>query len=100
MRPLKSGETGGQEKQPSMRPTHISTVDEGMDTKMATTHDKMIKRLYTVPEASVYLGRTVCAVREMIWAGKLSAVKCDRRTMLDVIELDQHIESNKILYTD
>lgn len=65
---------------------------------MAEQTNKVIKRLYSVPEAAVYLGRTETAIREMIWANKLSAFRADRRVMLDVRELDQHIEKNKIEY--
>jgi len=33
------------------------------------------KRLYSIAEAAVYLGRSVWAVREMLWAGKIPFVK-------------------------
>ena len=32
--------------------------------------DKVPKRLFPIKEASLYLGRTVCAIREMLWAGR------------------------------
>ena len=56
--------------------------------------DRPQKRLYSIKEASVYLGRSVWAVREMIWAGKLPYVKADRRIFLDIYDLDEvhHIE--------
>ncbi len=57
------------------------------------------KRLYTIPEAALYLGRTACAVREMVWAGKLPAVKCDRRVFLDVRDLDSFVEQHKVQET-
>jgi len=38
-----------------------------------TDRGKIKKRLYSIEEAAIYLGRTVWAVREMLWAKKLSA---------------------------
>lgn len=54
------------------------------------------KRLYSVAEAAEYLGRSVWSVRELIWAGKLPCVKVGRRIHLDIIDLDQWIEQNKM----
>jgi excisionase family DNA binding protein len=59
---------------------------------------KIPKRLYSVPEAALYLGRTVCAVREMLWSGKLPCVKDGRRVLLDVRDMDAWIEKNKIQF--
>lgn len=55
------------------------------------------KRLFSVAEASVYLGRTVCALRELVWAGKIPYVRSDRRIFLDVKDLDAFIEQHKII---
>lgn len=60
---------------------------------------RIAKRLFTIGEAAQYLGRTECAVREMIWAGKLPSVKCDRRVFLDVRDLDSFIEQHKVRET-
>ena len=57
------------------------------------------KRLYTVPEAAYYLGRTVNGLRQMIWSGKLPIVKDGRRVLLDVKDLDTYIEHNKTRFT-
>jgi len=54
-----------------------------------------VKRLYSVPEAAFYLGRTVNALRQIMWAGKLPYVKDGRRVLLDVKDLDDYIERNK-----
>ena len=55
------------------------------------------KRLFSVSEAAQYLGRTACAVREMVWAGKLPSVRFDRRIFLDVQDLDEYIEKHKVV---
>ena len=57
------------------------------------------KRLYSVPEAACYLGRTVDALREVIWAGKIDIVKDGRRVLLDVKDLDGYIERNKTRFS-
>ena len=57
------------------------------------------KRLYSVDEAGVYLGRTAWAVREMIYAGKLPCVKDGRRVLLDIKDLDIWIDRNKMQFT-
>jgi excisionase family DNA binding protein len=53
------------------------------------------KRLYSVSEAAFYLGRTVNALRQIIWAGKIDIVKDGRRVLLDVRDLDAYVERNK-----
>lgn len=58
--------------------------------------ERLRKRLLGLPETAEYLGRTVWAVREMIWAGKLPYVRDGRRIMLDLNDLDEWIEKNKI----
>jgi len=56
---------------------------------------KPIKRLYSIQEASIYLGRSVWGVREMLWAGKMPYVKDGRRILLDIKDMDNWIERNK-----
>jgi excisionase family DNA binding protein len=58
------------------------------------------KRLYSIPEAGEYLGRTPWTIREMIWKGKLPAVRDGRRILLDINDLDQWIEANKVVRDD
>ena len=64
----------------------------------ATDHEspKIKKRLFTVEEAAVYLGRTKEGVQHMIAAAKLTTVKLDRRVFLDRKDLDAMIERSKI----
>lgn len=57
------------------------------------------KRLYSIPEAAFYLGRTVDALREILWAGKIPYVKDGRRVLLDVKDMDEYIERNKNQFT-
>ena len=55
------------------------------------------KRLYSVPEAAVYLGLTVDGVRYMISIGRLPAVRHGRRVLVDIKDMDEFIERNKVL---
>jgi len=67
--------------------------------KPVSHKDRPVKRLYNLKDASLYMGRTVCALREMIWAGKLPVVKDGRRILLDVYDLDRWIEQSKFTFT-
>jgi excisionase family DNA binding protein len=62
-------------------------------------HIRTEKRLFNINEASVYLGRTVCALREMLWAGKIPYVRDGKRILLDIKDMDTWIEKNKTQYT-
>ncbi len=64
-----------------------------------TKNTTLTKRLYSIKDASVYLGRTVGALREMLWAGKLPFVKDGRRILLDIRDMDQWIETSKVRTT-
>lgn len=57
------------------------------------------KRLYSIKEAAQYLGRSVWAVREMLWAGKIPYVKDGKRILLDIYDMDEWIEKNKTRIT-
>lgn len=62
-------------------------------------HTRPVKRVFSITEAAVYLGRTVWAVREMIWARKIPCVRDGRRILLDVGDLDAWVERNKMMYS-
>lgn len=53
------------------------------------------KRLYTLAESAEYLGRTVNALRELIWNGLLPVVQHKRKQWVDRLDLDAFIERNK-----
>ncbi len=66
-----------------------------MDTKSSGERKK--KRLYSIPEAAAYLGRSVWSMREMVWAGKLPAVRDGRRIFVDLEDMNTWIERNKVV---
>jgi len=61
--------------------------------------DRPKKRLFNIDEAAIYLGRSVCALREMIWAGKIPCVCDGRRVLHDIHDIDARIEKRKTLFT-
>jgi hypothetical protein len=60
----------------------------------------MSKRLYTLKEGAAYLGRSVWAMRELIWAGKIPVVRQDRgrKIFVDIEDLNNFINRNKSTY--
>lgn len=58
------------------------------------------KRLYTLKEAANYLGRSEWGMRELIWAGKIPAVREQgaRKIYVDIEDLDAFIKQNKFAY--
>ena len=58
--------------------------------------DRPLKRLYSLPEAAVYLGRSTWSVRRLVWAGELPSVRAGRRVHLDVCDMEAFIENNKV----
>ncbi len=58
------------------------------------------KRLYTLKEGAVYLGRSEWGMRELIWAGVIPVVKpqAARKIFLDINDLDRFVEANKSVY--
>ena len=57
--------------------------------------NRSLKRLYNVPEAGEYLGRSAWSIRRLIWAGELPSVRSGRKVQVDVRDMDEFIERNK-----
>jgi len=56
------------------------------------------KRLYTIPQAAEYLGRSVYSMRCIIWAGKLPIVRDGKKIWLCIHDLDAWVENNRTEY--
>lgn len=56
------------------------------------------KRLYSVKEASTFLGRSTWSVREMLWAGKLPYIKDGKRIFIDILDMERWIEQSKTTF--
>ena len=58
------------------------------------------KRLFTLAEAGIYLGRSPCAVRSLAWSGAIPTVRnpvVGSKMYFDIRDLDRWIESNKMM---
>jgi len=53
------------------------------------------RRLLSVDQAAIYIGRTKEALQFLLAAGKLPTVRSDRRVFLEIRDLDQWVERNK-----
>jgi len=58
---------------------------------------KSQKRLYTIRDSAIYLGRGVHGVRNLIWTGQIPVVKANggRKLFIDLKDLDSFIERSK-----
>ncbi|NGZ98492.1 MAG: hypothetical protein CV089_20615 [Nitrospira sp. WS110] len=57
---------------------------------------RTLKRLYTLNEAAVYLGRSTWSIRRLIWDGALPSVRAGGRVHVDLLDMDEFIERNKM----
>ena len=53
------------------------------------------KRLFTLKEAALYLGRGLYGVREMVWRGELPVIQTGRKQFIDILDLEAYIARNK-----
>jgi len=76
--------------------THNSKESQDVN-KTHSIHYQMRKRLYTLEEASEYLGRSVYSVRCLLWNGSLPFIKQDgsKKQYLDLNDMDSWIEKNR-----
>ncbi len=72
-----------------------SKTDKAFKKAQRTTYP-LNKRLFDLKEASIYLGRPVFSVRGLIWQGKLPVIKDGRRLYLDLYDMNDYIEKNKL----
>lgn len=63
--------------------------------QLRAEHERQGKRLYSIPEAARYLGRSVPAVRNLVARGAIPAHRRDNRVFLDRQDLDAWIELGK-----
>jgi hypothetical protein len=68
--------------------------------KAQRIHNPLYKRLFTLKEAAEYLGRSEWGMRDLIWSQVIPVVKQHeaRKIYLDITDLDEFIEKNKVLY--
>jgi len=75
---------------------NILTNQQDTRAQRISNHPRILsKRLYNIKESAVYLGRTVWAVREMLWAGKMPYVKDGKRILIDIQDMNEWIDRSK-----
>jgi len=74
-----------------------STKNQGVKRAQGICNP-LSKRLYTLPEAAKYLGRTLWSMRELVWAGKIPIVKDGKRIFINFNDLESYISKNKMTY--
>jgi excisionase family DNA binding protein len=52
-------------------------------------------RLLSKKDAAIYLGCTFWAIRDLVWAGELKAIRIGKRDCIDRVDLDAWIEKCK-----
>jgi excisionase family DNA binding protein len=60
--------------------------------------EEITKRLYTLKEAALYLGRGLHGVRDLVWNGEVPVVRNGRKMFIDLKDLNLWIERNKTIY--
>ena len=68
----------------------------GREGEMKSSAHQQLKRLFTLPEAAEYLGRSTWSVRRLIWEGELRQVRCGRRVHVDIQDMETFIEKHKV----
>jgi excisionase family DNA binding protein len=70
------------------------------ETSYKSIYNPLDKRLYTIKEAALYLGRSVWGIRELIWSGKIPVVRGEgsRKIFLDIEDIDAFINGHKAIY--
>ena len=56
------------------------------------------KRLYSLPEAAHYMGRTLWSMRELIWKGSIPIVREGKRIFIDIADLEAYVNKHKTTY--
>jgi len=63
----------------------------------ASLSERPLKRLYSLAEAAMYLGRSTWSVRRLIWNGDLPQIRAGGRVHVDVQDMDAFIEKHKVV---
>jgi len=61
-------------------------------------YNPLPKRLYTLKEAGIFLGRSLWGVRDLVWAGKIPVVRDGKKMFIDINDLETYITRNKTTY--
>lgn len=74
--------------------TQETRIDRGTQ-RAQRIPNPIAKRLFTLKEASLYLGRPVSGVRTLIWNGRLPYLQEGRKMFVDIRDMDAFIDRSK-----
>jgi excisionase family DNA binding protein len=78
-------------------PDSKSKLNQGV-RKGEEISNRISKRLYSLKESAVYLGRGLHGVRDMVWRGEIPIVRSGRKMFIDIRDLEEYVERNKMVY--
>jgi hypothetical protein len=58
------------------------------------------KRLYSIKDASIILGRSPWTIAEMVRTGRLPYIADGKRKMLDIRDIEAYITKNRVIASD
>ncbi len=64
-------------------------------TKTQGISNSLPKRIYSLPEAAHYLGRTLWSMRELIWKGSIPIVREGKRIFVDIADMEAYVNKHK-----
>ena len=75
----------------------MGTRNDKTVTKAQRIDDPTVPRLLPLKDAAEYMGLTVWALRERIWAGQIPVVQfpMGRKQYIDVADIEDFIKKNK-----
>ena len=73
----------------------VKASKELKKAKRITNPLSVQKRLYSIEEAAIFLGRPASSVRHLIWKGRLPYIPEGKRLFLDVRDLEIYVNVNK-----
>ena len=76
----------------------INSIQNQIVRKGTRIVNPIPKRLYTLKEAAIYLGRGLHGVRDMVWNGEVPIVRSGRKMFIDIKDLEEYVTRNKMVY--
>jgi len=81
----------------------VTVVDKGKEKQKVAKEQgidsPLRQRLYSLKQASIYLGRGPWGMRELYWSGKIPVVRDGKKIFFDIRDLDNYVEKNKSTYS-
>ncbi len=70
---------------------------QGLEKTQGITNP-LQQRLYTLPQAAHYLGRSLWSMRELVWKGSIPIIREGTRIYIDINDMNAWIDRNRTKY--